>query len=91
MWHALREHLPDATTSQPPGGQGYWLKFAKGTDTGALAKHCLDRGIFVTGGVPWYYDAPDRLNNLRLGFTAIQDQHIVAGIEGIAAASRDIA
>lgn len=89
MWQALGDHLPEAVTFQPPGGQGYWLRFPEGTDSAALAKRCLEHGVFVTGGVPWFSTAPERLNHLRIGFTAIQEQHIAAGIEGIAAALRE--
>ncbi|GAB3677788.1 MocR-like pyridoxine biosynthesis transcription factor PdxR [Salinisphaera aquimarina] len=83
-WHtmsaALDRYLPDVTRIPTYGGTSFWVRGPRGMDAISLAQRAADKGILVEpGNIHFMADNPPR-NYLRLGFAAISEDKIEAGI-----------
>jgi 2-aminoadipate transaminase len=90
MIASLEEHLPDYVTFvRPRGGFYTWLQLPEGTDSTAILKSALEKGVvFVTGKT---FDPSGRQNDhMRVSFCNTNEETIRRGIPLIAAAIKEV-
>lgn len=81
---ALTEHMPDETLwTKPEGGMCLWLSLPPGFDAAEFLIHARERGVLFIPGRYFYVQQPQP-NTLRLGFSAVDEKHIVKGVQILA-------
>lgn len=85
---ALAHALGDAFGARlafdvPDGGMFLWARFTDGTDTRALLRHALARGVMFVPGDAFFADRPDPAT-LRLNFSACDAPRLREGIARLA-------
>jgi GntR family transcriptional regulator/MocR family aminotransferase len=76
LTEALREHLGDALTFEPPvGGMAIWARAAPGIDVDAWAARALDRKVAFSTAKRFAFDGRKR-GFLRLGFAALDEKEL---------------
>ena len=87
-WETVSESLatwfPWPVEHLPTGGRSFWLSGPDGYDATALAVRARARGVLVLPGAAYHLQSPAPRNQLRLGFNAIPQARIEAGIRILA-------
>lgn len=86
-WHAMRaaldRHLPNASRVPTFGGTSFWVSCPGNMDTNDLAREAAEHGILIEPG-DVHFMAPDPPRHFfRLGFAAIPEDRIDAGIANL--------
>jgi len=81
---ALDRHLPDFEVEASQGGTCFWLTCPEGIDTTTLAKRLRPRGVLIDEGRVFYSDPRRGQRKMRIGFTALSQEDVQAGIRIIA-------
>ena len=94
MQAALVAHLPTTGPlacrwQTPGGGMFFWVELPEGTDSEALLRRALARGVAFVPGAPFYASAPRR-DTIRLSFVTVAPETIERGIAALAAALCDL-
>lgn len=82
---ALEEHLP-WTVPFPAGGVSIWIQAPPQLDCRELAEECLQRGVVIEPGDPFFLSPENNLNFFRLGFAAIDLDAITPGVRHLSEA-----
>ncbi|MBY5982581.1 PLP-dependent aminotransferase family protein [Halomonas sp. DP5Y7-2] len=86
-WHLMRDaleaHLPQFQIRSTFGGSCFWLEAPENTDVGLLKRLAQEQGVLFEAGDVHFLTQPTR-PTLRLGFSAIDESRIEAGIERLA-------
>ncbi len=83
MGEALAIHMPHASTPSIYGGSSFWIKGPPGMDCRLLQELAREHGILIERGDLHFFDEPYS-EYFRLGFSAIAEARIAAGIEKLA-------
>ncbi|CAG9265554.1 GntR family transcriptional regulator [Paraburkholderia unamae] len=83
LTHALRETLPDLTFREPQGGASLWVTLPGQIDQRALFGACSASGLLFDPGEPFFHE-PSHPPCVRLGFSVIDAERIVPGVEEFA-------
>ena len=89
MAAALSHHLPNWANIPTFGGTSYWLKGPEELDTEVLAREALGHGIAIEPGAVHFTGVDSPRNFFRLGFSAIDVEHIEPGIRLLAGLIRE--
>jgi DNA-binding transcriptional MocR family regulator len=81
---ALREHIPDATFTEPSGGYFLWVDFTDDVDVATVFSEAKDRGVAVVKGTDFLLEGGN--HSLRLAFSAVPVEQIDEGIRRLAEA-----
>ncbi len=65
------------------GGSSFWVKGPDQLDSKELLQHALNLGVVLEPGSIYYFDAFPKKQYFRLGYTAIEKNHISEGIDKI--------
>jgi GntR family transcriptional regulator/MocR family aminotransferase len=84
MLREIERQLPDCTVTMTTGGSALWLRLPHGVEARAVQQAAAEKGVLVEAGDVHFLanDAPR--DRLRLGFAAIAEAKIAAGIELLA-------
>ncbi len=78
---AIAQHLPTMHVAPiSPGATSIWLRGAENLDSEALAWRAAQRSVMIEPGGIHFLSRPQPRNFFRLGFSAIDLEHIEAGI-----------
>ncbi|MDZ5711443.1 PLP-dependent aminotransferase family protein [Jeotgalibacillus haloalkalitolerans] len=84
MLEALSVQMPKTVTwTRPDGGYFVWLTIQE-ADTAALLEKATDTGVSYIPGKYFYLEQEDGLTNLRLSFSAADENEIVEGVRRLA-------
>lgn len=83
MRDALQAHLPGMAFSQTFGGTSFWIQAPRQVDTRDLADRAAEHGILIEPGHVHFAAARPPRNYFRLGFAAIAEERIEAGVAGL--------
>jgi 2-aminoadipate transaminase len=85
---ALRRSMPDGVTwTAATGGFLTWLTLPSGVDTGELRSAALEAGVAYVPGAP-FYSGPGGLNELRLSFSALDEDDLAEAASRLASILR---
>lgn len=84
MNEALARHLPDAFVPSTYGGSSFWVKGPSGLNCHELRRLASEQSILIECGDIHFFDGP-HFEYFRLGFSAIPESRIEAGIKHLAA------
>jgi GntR family transcriptional regulator/MocR family aminotransferase len=84
MAEALERYLPESARAPTFGGTSFWVEGPPGLDADKLAKTALEHGIIIEPGRIYFAGRTPPRNHLRLGFSSIDSEKIVPGIERLA-------
>ena len=90
---AMHRHLPDFHVTGMPGGSSIWVRGpggAQGLDAWALQRRAAQLGVLIEPGDVHFIGSQDRAGQFRLGFGAIAEDRIEAGIRSLAQAWRQL-
>ena len=84
---AFSKYLPQFHIMPSQGGSGAWIKGPNGLNTQTLAEHCAVRGVLIEPGDIFFKKSSTvSQSHLRLGYAAIQNHLIDAGVQELAKA-----
>jgi GntR family transcriptional regulator/MocR family aminotransferase len=84
MRAALDKYFPASFATPTFGGSSFWVEGPKELDAQTLAIRALEHGIIIEpGDVHFFAETPPQ-NYFRLGFSAISEDRIEAGIQQLA-------
>ncbi|MGB3646448.1 MAG: PLP-dependent aminotransferase family protein [Mesorhizobium sp.] len=84
MSAALRKHLPAARAMSSYGSNSYWVALPDSVDAVRLLRQVEPQGVYFEPGSAMFAQPEDNRNFIRLGFSAIDESLIDAGIAIIA-------
>jgi GntR family transcriptional regulator / MocR family aminotransferase len=89
-WHILQREIarqmPDVHVTATTGGSALWLGLPGGIDTWAVHREGARRGVLIEPGDVHYMGPDAPTNRMRLGFAAVAEDKIAAGIALLAEA-----
>ena len=85
---ALQEHLPEARYTPPEGGYFMWVELPEGTDVNAVFDAANERGVAFVRGTDFLLEGGE--NTLRLAYSGVTVEQIVAGVKLLAEAYREV-
>ena len=77
---AMARWLPDVRISASDGGSALWCVGPDGLDAGRLQHRALARGVFIEAGASLFCNPEDGRHCFRMGFSAIDESRIEAGV-----------
>ncbi|MFB1082224.1 PLP-dependent aminotransferase family protein [Jeotgalibacillus sp. JSM ZJ347] len=84
LLNALSAHMPKHVTwTKPNGGYFVWLTIP-GTDTADLLEKATEAGVSYIPGKHFYLKQEDGLDQMRLSFSAADENEIVEGVKRLA-------
>ncbi|MDQ2621953.1 MAG: PLP-dependent aminotransferase family protein [Actinomycetota bacterium] len=86
---AVAEHIP-WEIGEPTGGLGIWVVGPKGFDSRILVNEVREKGVLLEHGQPLFARVAPT-HTFRLGYTAIREERIEAGVEIVGKAAKRIA
>ncbi|MBN1318170.1 MAG: PLP-dependent aminotransferase family protein [Anaerolineales bacterium] len=82
MLEALAEHFPpEASWTHPKGGMFLWVKLPESLDADALFKKAVENKVAYVPGLPFYPNASEGENTMRLNFSYSNPDLIREGIK----------
>jgi 2-aminoadipate transaminase len=88
MLAALEREMPEGSSwTKPNGGFFVWLTLPDGLDAGDMLQKCVESGVQYIPGSGFYADGRGK-QNLRLSFSAVNEEQIDTGIARLAAVTR---
>lgn len=85
MEESLHKNLDQlAEWNVPQGGMFFWLRFKVPLDMKKLLERCLERGVSLMPGDPFFVDGVGKGRYIRLNFTRPSTTDIEKGIQAIA-------
>lgn len=90
MAAALAAHLPGVRFSTVSGASSFWLRFADGVDTRALAEAAARLGVLIEPGDVFFHGAPPPRRAFRLGYASIESKAIEPGIRRLGEVVADL-
>lgn len=91
MQTLLVEHFSDlASWEIPSGGMFFWLKFELPIDLSLALNLTLAKGVAFMPGAPFYSEAEQAGETMRLNFSLVSPERMEEGIRILAAVVRDL-
>jgi 2-aminoadipate transaminase len=85
---ALEREMPEGSSwTKPNGGFFVWVTLPEGLDAGDMLQKCVEAGVQYIPGSGFYSDGRGK-RNLRLSFSALNEEQIDTGIARLAAVTR---
>jgi GntR family transcriptional regulator/MocR family aminotransferase len=89
-WANADRHLPWPVGTGPTGGLSLWLTGPARLDAAVLARRAAKHGVLVEAGEGFFLGPHRTRNNVRLGFTSINERAIPRGIEILGGVARTL-
>lgn len=88
MLAALEREMPEGSSwTKPNGGFFLWVTLPDGIDAGDMLQKAVDAGVQYIPGAGFYSDGRGK-QNLRLSYSALNEEQIDTGIARLAAVTR---
>ncbi len=84
MRDGLERYFPATYTVPTFGGSSFWIEGPDNLDSRELAVRALEAGIIIEPGEPHFHASKPPQNYFRLGFSAIDESAITAGLAKLA-------
>lgn len=85
---ALREHIPDATFTEPDGGYFLWVDLPEDIDVDKLMPAATARGVAIVKGSDFLLEGGR--HSLRLAYSAVTADQVDEGVRRLAAAVAEV-
>ncbi len=78
---ALQRWLPESANPPTFGGSAYWVKGPENLDARELKRLALEHGVVIESGDIYFQRESPPLNFFRLGYSSIETERIIPGID----------